>query len=150
MVSIGLRIQNSIINKGEPVKPNARGLLLFFFLAVGTSAGAAEKDAGKELYMRYCSSCHGMDGRSIGPVSPHLKIKPPDLTLLAKKNKGIYPLDDVMAAIDGRRLVRAHGDRDMPVWGEVFRDKLEGQKYPELTTLLKAKLIAEYIATLQR
>jgi len=38
----------------------------------------------------------------------------------------------------------------MPVWGEVFRDKLEGQKYPELTTLLKAKLIAEYIATLQR
>jgi hypothetical protein len=90
------------------------------------------------------------DGRGNGPVSPHLKLKPPDLTLLAKKNKGIYPLDDVMAAIDGRRLVRAHGDRDMPVWGEVFRSKLEGQKYPELTTLLKAKLIAEYIATLQR
>ena len=132
------------------MKPNARGLLLFFFLAVGTSAGATEKDAGRELYVQYCSSCHGKDGRGNGPVSPHLKLKQPDLTLLAKKNKGIYPLDDVMAAIDGRRLVRAHGDRDMPVWGEVFRSKLEGHKYPELTTLLKAKLIAEYIATLQR
>ena len=131
------------------MKPNARELLLFFLLAVGTSVGAAE-DEGRELYVQYCSSCHGKDGRGNGPVSPHLKIKPPDLTLLAKKNKGIYPLDDVMKAIDGRRLVRAHGDRDMPVWGEVFRSKLEGQKYPELTTLLKAKLIAEYIATLQR
>lgn len=84
MVSIGLRIQNSIINKGEPVKPNARGLLLFFLLAVGTSAGAAEKDAGKQLYMQYCSSCHGIDGRGNGPVSPYLKIKVPDLTLLKK------------------------------------------------------------------
>jgi mono/diheme cytochrome c family protein len=104
------------------VKPNARGLLLFFFLAVGTSAGATEKDAGRELYVQYCSSCHGKDGRGNGPVSPQLKIKPPDLTLLAKKNKGIYPLDDVMKAIDGRRLVRAHGDREMPVWGGGFQE----------------------------
>ena len=29
------------------MKPNARGLLLFFFLAVGTSAGAAETDSGQ-------------------------------------------------------------------------------------------------------
>lgn len=83
-------------------------------------------------------------------MSPYLKIKVPDLTLLAKKKKGIYPLDDVMATIDGRRLVRAHGDREMPVWGEVFTKKLESEKYTELTTLLKTKVIAEYIATLQK
>jgi predicted molibdopterin-dependent oxidoreductase YjgC len=35
--------------------------------------------------------------------------------LLKKNNKGIYPMDNVMSAIDGRRLVRAHGDRKMPV-----------------------------------
>ena len=37
----------------------------------------------------------------------------------------------------------------MPVWGEVFLTDKE-KKYPELTTLLKAKFIAEYVATLQR
>jgi hypothetical protein len=55
-----------------------------------------------------------------------------------------------MAAIDGSRTVRAHGDRQMPVWGEAFRTELEEKKYTELTALLKAKVIAEYLATLQR
>ncbi len=53
-----------------------------------------------------------------------------------------------MSAIDGRRIVRAHGDRQMPVWGEIFR--MEQEKYPERTSLLKAKIIAEYVATLQK
>jgi hypothetical protein len=38
----------------------------------------------------------------------------------------------------------------MPVWGETFRSEAEGKKYPELTTLLKAQLIAEYVGTLQK
>jgi mono/diheme cytochrome c family protein len=132
------------------VKPNARGFLLLFFLAVGTSAGAAETDSGKQLYMQYCSSCHGMDGRGNGPVTPYLKIKVPDLTVLKKKNKGIYPMSKVMSAIDGSRAVRAHGDREMPVWGEIFRKEAEAAKYTELTSLLKTKTIAEYVSTLQR
>ena len=85
------------------MKPNARGLLLFFFLAVGTPAGAAETDSGKQLYMQYCSSCHGKNGRAMGRSVPTLKSKSPDLTLLKKNNKGIYPMDKVMSAIDGSR-----------------------------------------------
>jgi hypothetical protein len=83
-------------------------------------------------------------------VSDYLKIKGPDLTLLKKNNKGIYPMANVMSAIDGRRTVRAYGDRNMPVWGEIFRKEAEGEKYAELQALLKAKLIAEYIATIQK
>src|SRR5919108_4068309 len=86
-----------------------------FFLLIGTAVGAAETDAGKEPYIQYCGSCHGEDGRSRGPVSAYLKITVPDLTLLKKNNKGIYPMDKIMSAIDGRRLVRAQGDRKMPV-----------------------------------
>ena len=82
--------------------------------------------------MQYCSSCHGEDGRGNGPVSAYLKIKVPDLTLLRKNNKGIYPTDKVMSAIDGRRPVRGHGDSEMPVWGEVFRKEAAGGKYAEL------------------
>jgi hypothetical protein len=110
----------------------------------------AATDQGETFYVQYCSSCHGKDGRGNGSVSPYLKIKVPDLSLLKKNHKGIYPLDDVMAAIDGRRSIRAHGDRRMPVWGEVFHKEVEKEKYSELTSLLKAKMIAEYVARLQR
>ena len=53
------------------------GFLIFFFLVVGTSAGAAETDQGKQLYIQYCASCHGKDGRGNGSVSPYLKIALP-------------------------------------------------------------------------
>lgn len=127
-----------------------RTFLLASFAFFATVVTAADTNQGQKLYMQYCGSCHGKDGKGNGPVSPHLKIKVPDLTVLKKNNKGIYPLDSVMSTIDGRRVVRAHGDRQMPVWGEVFSQELEKEKYTELTTLLKAKVIAEYIGTLQR
>ena len=121
-----------------------------FGLDFFTVALAAESSSGKQMYLQYCSSCHGKDGKGDGTVSRDLKMRVSDLTALAKKNKGIYPLDDVMATIDGRRSVRGHGDRNMPVWGESFHSESEGKKYSELTTLLKGKIIAEYVATLQK
>ena len=123
---------------------------VLFLCALYSGARAAETDAGKQIYLQYCASCHGADGKGSGPVAKQLKIKATDLTLLRKKHKGIFPLDDVMATIDGRRIVKGHGERDMPVWGEVFLTEKEKKKYPELTSLLKAKIIAEYLATLQR
>jgi mono/diheme cytochrome c family protein len=125
------------------------GLALAFFLGAATVL-AAEGDQGQQLYMQYCRSCHGKDGKGNGSVSPFLKVKIPDLTVLKKNNKGVYPLSKVMTSIDGSRTIRAHGDREMPVWGEVFRKESEAAKYPELTSLLKAKIIAEYVATIQR
>jgi len=124
--------------------------LVGLLLGGGAISFAAESDGGKQMYLQYCGSCHGKDGKGDGVVSRDLKVRVPDLTLLARKNKGVYPLDAVMATIDGRRTVRAHGDRNMPVWGEIFYRETEGKKYPELTTLLKAKIIAEYVATLQK
>ncbi len=119
-------------------------------LGFSTASLAAQSNSGKQIYLQYCSSCHGKAGKGDGTVSRDLKVRVPDLTGLAEKNQGVYPLDYVMATIDGRRLVRGHGERNMPVWGESFRSESEGKKYPELTTLLKAKVIAEYVATLQK
>jgi mono/diheme cytochrome c family protein len=123
---------------------------MLVMFAVLPTAGAAENGSGQKLYMQYCSSCHGKDGKGKGSVAPHLKVKVPDLTLLKQKNKGVYPLDYVMSTIDGRRTIGAHGEREMPVWGEVFREEVAKEKYKELTTLLTAKTIAEYVGTLQR
>ncbi|HSE91027.1 MAG TPA: cytochrome c [Candidatus Binatia bacterium] len=125
-------------------------IALFLCLGLGTRVWAAATDSGQQVYMQYCASCHGKEGRGNGPVSPYLKIKVPDLTVLQKNNKGIYPMGKIMSAIDGSRIVRAHGDREMPVWGEIFRKEAEAAKYTELTSLLKTKMIAEYLATLQR
>ena len=111
---------------------------------------AGEPNGGRAVYLQYCASCHGKDGRGGGPVKPFLNVRPTDLTQLRKNNKGVFPMRRVMTSIDGSRIVRAHGDREMPVWGEVFKQEIEDGKYEELTTLLKIKIIAEYIATLQR
>jgi hypothetical protein len=123
---------------------------VLFLCALYSGASGADKDAGKQMYLQYCASCHGIEGRGNGAVAKQLKIKVADLTILRKKSKGVYLLDNVMATIDGRRTVKGHGERDMPVWGEIFTREREKEKYTELTALLKAKIIAEYVATLQK
>ena len=45
----------------------------------------------------------------------------PNLTLLSKKNDGVFPTEVQYRIIDGRRTIRAHGTYDMPVWGFVFQ-----------------------------
>jgi hypothetical protein len=70
-----------------------------------------------DLYQRLCSSCHGVDARGDGPVATLIKTGVPDLTLLAHRDGGEFPTEDVRRAIDGRWDKHAHGARDMPVWG---------------------------------
>jgi len=51
-----------------------------------------------------------------------LKIAPPDLTTLARRNGGTFPRDRVQAFITGsQRTPPAHGSSAMPVWGPTFR-----------------------------
>ena len=45
------------------------------------------------------------------------RLRPADLTTLAQRNGGWFPFARVYEVIDGRRLVKAHGSREMPVWG---------------------------------
>lgn len=78
---------------------------------------AASALSGVELYERLCSSCHGDTARGDGPVAPLIKTGVPDLTRLARNDGGEFPVEDVRRAIDGRWDRRAHGSRDMPVWG---------------------------------
>jgi mono/diheme cytochrome c family protein len=124
--------------------------MLGLVLMAPLAAYAADGNQGKEMYIQYCSSCHGQDGRGSGSVSAFLKVKVPDLTLLKKNNKGIYPMDRVILAIDGRRKLRSYGDPKMPVWGESFSREVREPKSAEAVTGVKIKALAEYVATLQR
>jgi mono/diheme cytochrome c family protein len=90
--------------------------------------GKAVPLSGKQLYASYCSLCHGADAKGGGPFSPQLKVWPPDLTVLAKKNNGVYPAMHVSEIIDGEFDKSAHGSHDMPIWGPVFRSLAQGRQ----------------------
>jgi mono/diheme cytochrome c family protein len=76
-----------------------------------------QADIGKTEYQSSCASCHGVDGKGRGPVADALKTKPADLTMITKENNGVFPLGRIYDVIDGRQEVKAHGVRDMPIWG---------------------------------
>lgn len=57
--------------------------------------------SGPEMYKAYCAVCHAMDGKGGGPAAEALKLPPPDLTALARKNGRKYPSDHVTSAIQG-------------------------------------------------
>lgn len=76
---------------------------------------------GPEMFRTYCAVCHGTDGRGGGPAADFLKKRPADLTQLSGKNDGKFPASRVANVIQGRDVVAAHGSRDMPIWGSVFR-----------------------------
>jgi mono/diheme cytochrome c family protein len=72
---------------------------------------------GALLYRIHCQNCHGDSGEGDGPMAKLLTIRPADLTVIARNNEGAFPSDKIHQTIDGRADVRAHGMREMPVWG---------------------------------
>ncbi|MCK9386780.1 MAG: hypothetical protein M0Q22_00095 [Sulfuritalea sp.] len=122
-----------------------------------TVAVAADKlvDVGKFEYEGACAVCHGLGGKGNGPVAAQLTAKMPDLALLAKNNGGVFPFDRVYQIIDGRQEVKAHGPRDMPIWGRGFRMQSSAffENYPahDAESSARSRILAltEYLYRLQ-
>ena len=114
------------------------------------TVGAAEGDSpAKAMYLKYCSACHGSGGKGDGVVSGFLRPKPTDLTQIAKKTKGEFPFMETAQAIDGTRTIRAHGDSDMPVWGELFREESTAPLTRQAEVRGKVMLITDYLRSIQ-
>jgi mono/diheme cytochrome c family protein len=113
----------------------------------GGSARAAEDDTGARLYMNHCAACHGADGEGGGPVAATMNVGVPNLRTLAQRNAGVFPVDAVTAYVDGRELKAAHGDRQMPIWGDVFRGPEQGTS--ERTVRRRIAAVVDFIAILQ-
>jgi len=130
-----------------------RLLALFTLIALFLSGCARERGihpTGKVLYHRYCASCHGMDGKGDGPVAASLRRPPTDLTTLARRAGGSFDEASVVTVIDGRRFVAEHGPREMPVWGVVFEEELKDQSYTRYTGLLRSRVLADYLRSIQQ
>ena len=94
-------------------------------VAQGVEVNAA-LTLGKERFERNCSICHGVDGKGGGSFAGILKVDPPDLTVLTKNNNGSFPFTEVYNAIDGRNAPLAHGREGMPIWGDRYKQVVEG------------------------
>ena len=89
---------------------------LILMAALGVSACVEEPVDGRSAYQESCAGCHGADGRGDGAAAGGLATAPPDLTMIAARNDGVFPRDQVMSTIDG--LDRgAHFSAAMPEFG---------------------------------
>jgi mono/diheme cytochrome c family protein len=97
-------------------------LLVLLWSVVENPASAASKQVarGHALYLQYCASCHGVTAEGDGPIARSLITPPANLRRLDERFGNPLPEDQVARYIDGRAEVKAHGPRDMPVWGNRF------------------------------
>lgn len=100
---------------------------------------------GPEMFRAYCAVCHGVDGRGGGPAADSLQKRPADLTQLSRKNGGKFPAVRVGHVIQGDDVLAAHGSRDMPIWGSVFRTLGD-----RATVKLRVENLTAYLESVQR
>jgi mono/diheme cytochrome c family protein len=106
--------------------------------------------SGEELFARFCASCHGEGARGDGPVAQSLKTVVPDLTSITRRY-GEFPAGVIRDMIDGRGLdVRAHGTREMPVWGYEFFVEEGGDVIAQNAVRQAIGKLVEYLRSLQR
>ena len=75
---------------------------------------------GAFIFRAYCAPCHGASGRGDGVMAGQLRQPPPSLTTFTTRNGGVFPVERVRQIVDGTGPA-AHGNRDMPVWGTLFK-----------------------------
>jgi mono/diheme cytochrome c family protein len=109
--------------------------------------------SGEQMYDAYCAVCHGKTGEGNGPAASALKTPPSDLTTLAKRNHGKFPMDRVVSILRfGVEEPSAHGTSQMPIWGPLFSDlqstSMRGAHSPEAS--LRISNLARYMESLQK
>lgn len=135
------------------------GLVLVSMSGPGGTVAAADTEPlrlalGKQDFETYCASCHGETGEGNGPVAEFIALEAADLTRLARKYGGKFPVEQVARVIDGRDVVKVHGPRDMPVWGDWFDAEAQqpGLRPEERELVVRERIaaITSYIESLQK
>src|SRR5207245_8714413 len=109
---------------------SAHVLALILLVGISVQASADDPHLGVIEYEISCMPCHGVDGHGDGGLAHSLKTAPADLTQIAKSNGGEFPFAKVADLIDGRRLVTAHGQREMRGSGGRYHIAIEANELP--------------------
>jgi hypothetical protein len=76
-----------------------------------------------------------------------LKVAPPDLTIMARRNGGRFPDGQVFQIIEWGGAIASHGSSEMPVWGVAFRP-LSHENQKQVTARIEA--LTRYIGSIQQ
>ena len=121
-------------------------IFILFFIGLLPFAHASESTdavaAGAKEFQQRCALCHGDNGRGNGPYAFALVFKPTDLTKLSSENNGQFPFIETYMMIDGREIVKAHGPRLMPIWGDRYTKESWSEVSPHYaSTLARGKIL---------
>jgi mono/diheme cytochrome c family protein len=142
--------------KGYRLAPALAALAAGAVLALAASTYAQEPTVKREAirpiadvsgaatFSAYCTVCHGKSARGDGPAAKALTKAPADLTQIAKRNAGKFSAVGVRMTLTGETELAAHGTRDMPMWGPLFRS-IEGDS----TSALRLRNVVIYLEGLQ-
>lgn len=125
------------------------------FIAAATLAGSASAQdlaEGRSGYAAHCAVCHGTEARGDGPMASLLTIRPTDLTDLAGRNGGTFPVERVIRRIDGTEELAVHGG-PMPLFGMLLQGPSAGILAPDGTEVIAPEAIvniAAWLAVQQR
>ena len=125
-------------------------ILTAWTLLNSTSFAQGRTAFGKTEYDASCAGCHGLSGKGEGVLASQLAKRPSDLTTLSSRNGGVFPNQRVWEIIDGRNSVDigAHGTREMPVWGLVYRSQDTPQQ-PDWTARNRMTSLLDYLTRIQ-
>ncbi len=99
------------------------------------------------MYRAYCAACHGKTGEGNGPAASALKVPPANLTTLAMRHGGKFPVNYVRRVLEFGVENPAHGSREMPIWGSLFRS-LPGNSRAQV--FIRISNLIHYLETLQK
>ena len=128
------------------------GVISLLGISLPTYTQAQETEfaaAGKPVFVQYCGSCHGREGKGNGPAVSFLSVKPADLTQISKRNNGSFPFWKIFRIIDGREEMRGHGDREMPIWGAEFRADAGSSALAQSQARARVLELVYYLQSLQ-
>ncbi|WP_052699206.1 cytochrome c [Hyphomicrobium sp. 99] len=97
--------------------------MLGLLLTAGNATTPVPVPSGHELFVEYCSQCHGADGVGNGPTAKYLTVTPANLTEISKRANGQFPAARIAEIIRYGGDVASHGPQRMPLWGKVFSEK---------------------------
>lgn len=149
---------NSADSQRSGILPRALAALALATGFAAPAARAAEEakpkppplvESGERLYVRHCAVCHGASATGDGPFASILTVPPSDLTGLTAR-RGSFPEDEIAAYVDGRFVPRAHGTREMPIWGRWLGQPMAPGVEPDEVTRGEILAIVTYLKGLQR
>lgn len=125
-------------------------------LVLSSVASAQSVDHGRSEFVANCSGCHGVSGKGDGHFKQFLNRAPADLTVLSKKNGGVFPMKRVYESIDGRSPLPAHGaPGEMPIWGSAYavqaqREGMVAGMTPEIYVRTRINLLIDDLNRIQQ